>query len=55
MMYDGIALVAACISTFLLAKESKLAFQPASLCLTRTNTKFKSWLDDPVCLIGRPK
>ena len=43
------------MSTALLAKDNKFAFQPASFFSTLSKTKLKSWLDPPRCLIGKPR
>ena len=53
--YAGMVEEEAWTRIVLLAKERRLAFQPASFCLTLSRTKLKSWLLDLWCLIGNPK
>ena len=43
------------MSTALPAKDKRFAFHPASLCLTLSKRKFKSWLLALLCLMEKPR
>lgn len=55
IIYTGIVKEDAWTRIVLPTKGNRLAFQPASFCLTLSRTKLKSWLLDPQCLIGKPR